>query len=1196
MASDNGSMGGEPPGSEVYSHLGNTSDTGEISELPNNTQGKHVWKKEEYVLLIECHERAKLEPGKGRGQGVGRKTLRLWQEKGMFAITENKLMNQQRVIRKKGWLTEVEIERVKAQVLKEVEVVAHPDHLSMGTPMSGGAAGGTPRGAEGEVSCATGRSILAVSEEREWSELLETFDDVEEVEERDVAEMEEEGDDNGEGIEVIVGDARLNPEVIVEIPDELDHGQLNLLKRLEEIILFDEGKDPVNLRYFNRAEVSNAALKVDRILQYIPTRDITETRDLIRAASILVGEIVGLKPKKQRVKREPFWKRRIENDIKTLRKHLSKIDQWYKRGWKSGKESEKRMLERKYDIRKRGFRTVIEMLKQRISSKAVKVRRYSERNEQYHQNRLFTTNQKQFFRNLEGGVEENTAPDADEARDFWNGIWGESVSHNTEAEWIRSVREELANVPQQEPISIKCEDVKGQIRKLPNWKAPGIDGIQGYWLKKFKGLHEKIGLHLDVCLQSGVVPSWMVEGKTTLVMKDKTKGNVAGNYRPIACLNLLWKVFTGVFSDQTYNFLIQNDLLPVEQKGCRKGSRGTKDHLIIDKMILKDCKEHRKNLSMAWIDFKKAYDMVPHSWIVETLGMFGVAKNVIHTLRNSMPEWKTRLYVNNQHLANVNIKRGIFQGDAFSPLLFVIALIPITMVLKKVKMGYQLSKGPNDKKGCKGPLLNHMLFMDDLKLFSKTDREIDSLVETVRLCSSDIGMEFGISKCAVLSMKRGKRAVCQGIELPGEVMSDPDEGGYKYLGILELDDILHNEMKNKLRETYMKRLKLVLKSKLHARHIITAINTWAVAVIRYAAAIVKWNVDDIAELDRKTRKAMTMHGALHPKANINRLYMKRKRGGRGLISVEECVNSEKRNLKEYVANSKEELLKHVAKVRGVEKEKVEGKEEFKNRVQKEREEAIAQMPLHGQFERETGELKDREASWKWLAEGDLKACTESLIIAAQDQALHTNSVKYSIYHTSDTNKCRLCGEKVESVTHIVSACKTLAQKEYKRRHDKVCQNLHWLLCKKYEYDVTDRWYEHTPEKVLDEAGKPKILWDFDFQTDRIIEHRRPDMVLFKKDEQECFVIDVAIPGDQNIVNKATEKITKYAELKVEIARMWGLPERKVKVLPVIIGALGSIPKSLTKYLDQLDIKYDVRTLQKSALLGTAHILRKVLSI
>ena len=100
-----------------------------------------------------------------------------------------------------------------------------------------------------------------------------------------------------------------------------------------------------------------------------------------------------------------------------------------------------------------------------------------------------------------------------------------------------------------------------------------------------------------------------------------------------------------------------------------------------------------------------------------------------------------------------------------------------------------------------------------------------------------------------------------------------------------------------------------------------------------------------------------------------------------------------------------------------------------------------------QFERDTDDKKS-EKSWNWLRNGNLKRETESLLSAAQKQALNTNSVR-KIYHKDVSNKCRLCGTHVENVLHIVSGCSMLAQKEYNRRHDKVCLNIHWALCKKY---------------------------------------------------------------------------------------------------------------------------------------------------
>ena len=80
---------------------------------------------------------------------------------------------------------------------------------------------------------------------------------------------------------------------------------------------------------------------------------------------------------------------------------------------------------------------------------------------------------------------------------------------------------------------------------------------------------------------------------------------------------------TAMISDSMYKHLEVNKIMPWEQKGCAKRSRGTKDQLLIDKSVMRDCRTHKKNLVMGWIDYRKAYDMVPHSWIEEVMGMMG---------------------------------------------------------------------------------------------------------------------------------------------------------------------------------------------------------------------------------------------------------------------------------------------------------------------------------------------------------------------------------------------------------------------------------------------------------------------------------------------------------------------------------------------------------------------------------------------
>ena len=145
-------------------------------------------------------------------------------------------------------------------------------------------------------------------------------------------------------------------------------------------------------------------------------------------------------------------------------------------------------------------------------------------------------------------------------------------------------------------------------------------------------------------------------------------------------------------------------------------------------------------------------------------------------------------------------------------------------------------------------------------------------------------MEFGKKKCDVLVLKRGKVVSSAGVEMPDdERIKEIEKNGYKYLGILEYNKIKESKMKENFRREYLRRTKLIMKSRLNGRNKIIAINTWAVSLIRYGAGIVKWTKSKLDEIDRKTRKVMTMNKELHPGSTVDRFYVSRMEGGGALI-------------------------------------------------------------------------------------------------------------------------------------------------------------------------------------------------------------------------------------------------------------------------------------------------------------------------
>ena len=134
---------------------------------------------------------------------------------------------------------------------------------------------------------------------------------------------------------------------------------------------------------------------------------------------------------------------------------------------------------------------------------------------------------------------------------------------------------------------------------------------------------------------------------------------------------------------------------------------------------------------------------------------------------------------------------------------------------------------------------------------------------------------------------------------------------YKYLGVLEADNIKHNEIKKEITKEYVARSRRILRSHLYARNKIDTINIYSVAVLRYSAGIVNWTKEDLDNLDRSTRKLMTMHNAHHPKACVVRLYLPRAKRGKDLISARDAVEKEVSGLRSYIDKAEEPLPQNV---------------------------------------------------------------------------------------------------------------------------------------------------------------------------------------------------------------------------------------------------------------------------------------------
>ena len=561
--------------------------------------------------------------------------------------------------------------------------------------------------------------------------------------------------------------------------------------------------------------------------------------------------------------------------------------------------------------------------------------------------------------------------------------------------------------------------------------------------------------------------------------------------------------------------------------------------------------------------------------------MYKVSEVLVKFLSESMKKWNLWLFCRNTKLCNITVKRGIFQGDSLSPLLFIMSLFPLSEVVLKKSWGYQFKPSV---------VINHLLYMDDLKLYAKNEEQLHRMIAEVKHYTDRMKMRFGTEKCKIVHIVRGKLKT-NSSPFP---ISQQDcietlvnkEEQYKYLGILQLDQIKHAEMKIQIKREYFKRVRAILQTQLSGKHKILSINSLAIPVVRYSGGIIQWSQSELAEVDTKTRKLLTCHRGFAKLSDVDRLYVDRKDGGRGLISAADCIHLEEASIGKYRETNSNPILQVIGF--RTEQEVID-----KTKIQKERKEKWLAKTMHGQYMRQLPETIDKHLSFQWLANGKLSIETEGFICAAQDQAIHTKAMAKHIFKTTTNSECRVCGKSTETVIHIAVECSPLAPTFYLERHNAVARYIHFRLMKIGGFHPTEKlWYRHQPKKV-EETEICKILWDFDIHTDHHIAARRPDILVVFKNLKQGLIIDVNCPNDLNVPRNEIEKCTKYTDLKIELERMWNI---QFKVVPIVIGAMGAVSLNLPKFMKHIGLHpREIKIIQDSVIKSTCSILRKFLT-
>lgn len=845
--------------------------------------------------------------------------------------------------------------------------------------------------------------------------------------------------------------------------------------------------------------------------------------------------------------------------------------------------------------------------------------------------------------------------DVEQIRGYWAKLIGKKRGY-TESEDLTQWARSMAHVKRQviEPKDDDLDTWDSVVRKTRPRKAAGPDGIPNLlWKKLGTASRALFDWVIRVRERKLRIPGWLTQGRIALLPKGGDPED-PGNYRPIACLNTCYKLVTGLFTRWIEEQVLATQVLPRTQIALAKGVWGCTHAQIVDRAVIVKAAAEKRELNAAWIDYSKAFDSIPHGYMQYILKTIKVHKYVLLAITSMMEKWTVKYCVGagleKQVSRPLQVRSGVLQGDTLSPMLFCLAIAPVSHMLHTRHERQTLSGGIEGSESN----LNHLYYMDDLKLYSNSQEELDQMINNVENLSGSIGLRMNVKKCAMVS---SKGRVNDAKRLPQLAVTDT----YKYLGIEQ--HLVADEAAAwaRIAETMKERLVEFLQKDLTVGSTVKGINTMMMPVAKYLAAntIVsntsfKDYVKKARRFDCDCRAILVEYKFRYKINNVNRLYLDPNLGGLGVKRVEDAMNEALIYTWSYIQcrpdmrTPKAILDKALVQYAGSIFERV------KNLLEDSKIDTMVEImptPACGLKVRESSDAdpvtfvhptkgaravvqllrKERAAAdlaeWKtrckaggianseeldlrlsnlWIKKGVMSKINFRNAIATQEQCLTTNAL------ADKSAPCSRCTSgRPESTPHVVNACEAFRGTLMLSRHNGVCREIYFQLCKKYGVPTT---HFTQPVPAVVENDQVKLLYDQSVATKNKLNHNRPDIVVFDKIAKKILVIEVGISWYTKLRNADQRKYQRYAvnsmttdeftlpykpdyNLVGELNDLWAKEyTRGTEVIPIVMGSCGEVMATIMDRLHRIGIPDKgaerlLERLQRAVVIGTSRVIR-----
>ena len=781
-------------------------------------------------------------------------------------------------------------------------------------------------------------------------------------------------------------------------------------------------------------------------------------------------------------------------------------------------------------------------------------------------------------------------PSKEDTINFWNSIFQNGrLVDNMEPLINEFVHNNHIN---NTPTVITLSEVEEAIRYISNWKAPGNDLINGFWLKYIdvskKFLTKLFNQWLD---DPTTIPDEMLRGRTVLIHKGNEETDPK-NYRPITCLNTSLKVFTSVIKNKILKQLNNNPKekqLELNQLGCQKFSYASKEGLLESVLLQSYLNRKQKKYCELYIDVEKAYDSICHDWITTCLKYYNIPNKINKAVEHMMNNWTIKLHYNKDEVGDIRLKNGILQGDSFSPLLFVLS---IDCISKKLNEHIPKITIPN---GNASFTINHIYYMDDLKIIVETAEQMAQANKILLKISNAIGLKINDNKSGLLI--KGKQQIPEELKVYPKVT---DTNPYKYLGVELSDKVSKNNYISRVKKNIEKTLDTIMSKQLSTMNTIRQINSDVISKLRYASSVVPWRLGDLDQLDKLIRQKLYEHKVYSKMLPSARLYIKKEQLGLGLMSCRNEYTKELfRVLLKYRWESKSNLndLIEVTNMapEGIWKKLIRS---CKKQITEKEIEKIINTREHEEKNRISKALTDIEekfqdiyiskwkeskvqfyervnsddtiadpliAAWRTL---NIKRDAYLQILKMQEDAIFTGNRKAHILNKPIAKFCKYCTNTTCSISHILLGC-PIAKKMQIRRHDNICKEIYYAIYKKHKQHDNTVWPSHIPKCTRFEKENITILYNKEVLPRSTGAYpKRPD-VYVEFGQELAYIFDVAIVSDHKVRETYSQKVGKYQQLSQMLYQEKGI--KKAMIIPVIISTSGLINKHSYQRLRELEI-------------------------